>query len=210
MSHHNVQIPIPEDAKESLINYQDPVELEEEDVIYPLKLEKIAKKTMRDKQNREKKKTTYSLPQEPDYEAILNAILPPREWKHDGKHYVQYVSHNEASREDVTSLQTNLDQKLLSRQARESGICPIRQELHSQCFDEIIRQVTIDCADRGLLLMRVRDELKMTIDSYETLYKSAVDFVMRKQVGSESGKKELKREIKKLESEEEILLKEVT
>ena len=32
---------------------------------------------------------------------------------------------------------------------RESGIDPIREELHNQCFDEIIRQVTIDCAERG-------------------------------------------------------------
>lgn len=40
---------------------------------------------------------------------------------------------------------------------RDSGICPIREELHNQCFDEIIRQVTIDCPERGLLLMRVRD-----------------------------------------------------
>lgn len=49
---------------------------------------------------------------------------------------------------------------------RESGICPIREELHNQCFDEIIRQVTIDGPERGLLLMRVRDELKMTIAAY--------------------------------------------
>ena len=33
---------------------------------------------------------------------------------------------------------------------RESGIDPIREELHNQCFDEIIRQVTIDCAERGI------------------------------------------------------------
>jgi len=32
---------------------------------------------------------------------------------------------------------------------RESGIDPIREELHSQSYDEIIRQVTIDCPERG-------------------------------------------------------------
>lgn len=46
---------------------------------------------------------------------------------------------------------------------RDSGICSIREELHRQCFDEIIRQVTIDSPERGMLLMRVRDELYMTI-----------------------------------------------
>lgn len=51
-------------------------------------------------------------------------------------------------------------------QARETGICPVREELYAQCFDELIRQVTINCAERGLLLLRVRDELRMTIAAY--------------------------------------------
>jgi hypothetical protein len=37
----------------------------------------------------------------------------------------------------------------------------------------------------GLLLMRVRDELKMTIAAYQTLYQSSVTFGMRKQLQSE-------------------------
>ena len=63
-----------------------------------------------------------------------------------------------------------LDEKIKERQAREKGICPVREELYSQCFDEIIRQVSIECPERGLLLLRVRDEIKMTIASYQTLY----------------------------------------
>lgn len=30
-----------------------------------------------------------------------------------------------------------------------------------QCFDELIRQVTVNCAERGLLILRVRDEMRM-------------------------------------------------
>ena len=33
--------------------------------------------------------------------------------------------------------------RLTQRQARESGICPVREDLYSQCFDELIRQVTL-------------------------------------------------------------------
>lgn len=66
------------------------------------------------------------------------------------------------------------------RQARTEGICPIREELFSQSFDEIIRQVTINCPERGLLLMRVRDEHKMTLAAYQTLYQSSVSFGMQK------------------------------
>ena len=38
--------------------------------------------------------------------------------------------------------------------------------------DELIRQVTINCAERGLLLLRVRDEIRMTVAAYQTLYES--------------------------------------
>lgn len=54
-------------------------------------------------------------------------------------------------------------------QARETGICPVREELYAQCFDELIREVTINCAERGLLLLRVRDEMHMTIAAYQVL-----------------------------------------
>lgn len=131
---------------------------------------------------------------------MLNAIIPPREWTDENnKLYIQYVSHQNASREDVAKLKETLEERLKERQARESGICPIREELFSQCFDEIIRQVTIDCPERGLLLMRTRDELKMTIAAYQTLYQSSVSFGIRKQVESEEGKPELEAQIAELE-----------
>ena len=100
-------------------------------------------------------------------EDILNSILPPREWTEDGQLWVQYVSSTPATRLDVINLQEQLDQRLLQRQARETGICPVREELYAQCFDELIRQVTINCAERGLLLLRVRDEIRMTIAAYQ-------------------------------------------
>jgi len=43
-------------------------------------------------------------------------------------------------------------------EAKTQGICPVREYLFSQVFDEIIRQVTVDCTERGLMLLRVRDE----------------------------------------------------
>ena len=73
-----------------------------------------------------------------------------------------------------------LDQKLMERQARESGICPVREELFGQSFDEIIRQITLYEPERGILLLRVRDEIKMTIAAYQTLYQNSTSFAMRK------------------------------
>ena len=69
--------------------------------------------------------------------------------------------------------------------------------------------MTIDCPERGLLLMRVRDELKMTIAAYQTLYKSSVAFGMRKQIQAEKGKSELEERISVLEGRKKELLEKV-
>jgi len=132
-------------------------------------------------------------------EDILNSILPPREWTEDGHLWVQYVSSTPATRLDIINLQEQLDHQLQLRQARETGICPVREELYSQCFDELIRQITINCAERGLLLLRVRDELRMTIVAYETLYESSIAYGIRKALMAEQRKTELDGKIKMLQ-----------
>ncbi|XP_062889673.1 axonemal dynein light intermediate polypeptide 1 isoform X2 [Mobula hypostoma] len=128
-------------------------------------------------------------------EEILNAILPPREWMENSQMWIQQVSSTPCTRIDVVHLQEQLDTKLQQRQARETGICPVRRELYSQCFDELIRQVTINCAERGLLLLRVRDEIRMTISAYQTLYESSVAFGMRKALQAEEGKTDMEKKI---------------
>ena len=49
--------------------------------------------------------------------------------------------------------------------------------------------------------MRVRDEHKMTLASYQTLYKSSVEYGMRKQLESEEGMEELEEELRRTERE---------
>lgn len=140
---------------------------------------------------------------------ILNSILPPREWIENGQLWIQKVSSTPATRLDVVNLQEQLDMRLQQRQARETGICPVRRELYSQCFDELIRQVTINCAERGLLLLRVRDEIRMTIAAYQTLYESSVAFGMRKALQAEQGKADMETKIKELEEEKKELERQV-
>jgi len=97
-------------------------------------------------------------------------MIPPKTWLEGDITHKQYVSRRAASRNDIISLQKALDENLLKLQARDHGICSTREELFNQAFDEVIRQVTIESPERGLLLMRVKDEIGMTIDAYKTLY----------------------------------------
>jgi len=125
----------------------------------------------------------------------------PKDWEEQGKKFIQYVSPEKATREQAKDLFKALDEKIKERQAREKGICPVRDELYAQSFDEIIRQVTTECPERGLLLLRVRDEIRMTIASYQTLYESSILFGIRKQLQAESGKEDLKIRLKELEKQ---------
>merc|ERR1711865_438596 len=113
------------------------------------------------------------------------------------------IKQLEAEKKDLERQVQELKAKaeaIEKRQARETGICPVREELYAQCFDELIRQVTINCAERGLLLLRVRDEIRMTIAAYQTLYESSVAFGMRKALQAEQEKKDLERQVQESKS----------
>ena len=114
-----------------------------------------------------------------------------RRWLQDGRLVMQQVSQAPSTRDQVISMQLTLDERLQARQAREAGICPVREELYAQGFDELIRQVTMESPERGLLLLRVRDEVRMTIAAYSTLYDSSITFGMRKTLQAEQGQTEI-------------------
>jgi dynein light intermediate chain len=83
-----------------------------------------------------------------------------------------------------------LDSTLQQRKAGEIGLYPIRSELYGQCFDEIIRQVTVDCSARELLPGRVRDEMRTMTSTYQGLYESTITWGMRKVTQLEQPKDE--------------------
>ena len=75
------------------------------------------------------------------------------------------------------SPQNRLDKDLRAKQARPDGICPVRRDLYSKCFEDLLRRVNHDCVERGLLLQRVRDEARLTLDAYRTVFEGSVDYV---------------------------------
>ena len=131
----------------------------------------------------------------------LNNILPPKKITDNDQIWVQYVTCTPCSKADVIILQEELDRRLQTEQARETGICPIREKLYVECFDELIRQVTINCLERGILLMRIKKELIMTVETYQSLYESALAYGIRVLLLAEDDKKKLKEEIEEEETE---------
>ncbi|CCI47721.1 unnamed protein product [Albugo candida] len=119
---------------------------------------------------------------------IINALLPPkygvcnyptiteiacRTWMTSERPWEKWqrlVSRELVSRQGVIRYHQLLDRLLVTQQARWRPICSIREKLFLQAFDEMIRQVACQCSEQGLLLLRVRDEMRMTMSMYQTLY----------------------------------------
>ena len=78
-----------------------------------------------------------------------------------------------------------------SSTARETGICNVREELYSQCMDELIRQITINCLQRGELLNHIKEQMKETINYYQKLYESSMGFAMRQVLREQKKKNKL-------------------
>ena len=58
-----------------------------------------------------------------------------RMWtQEDGSSWMQYVAKEASSRLEVVTIQQHLEQKLMQRQARETGICAVREDLYKQLF----------------------------------------------------------------------------
>jgi dynein light intermediate chain len=142
----------------------------------------------------------------------LNRLLPPKKITDKDQEWVQYVTCTPVAKADVVNLQENLDRRLQTEQARETGICPIREKLYTECFDELIRQITLNCLERGILLTRIKKELNMTINSYQSLYESSIAYGIRTLLLAEEEKKKLNDEIEKIEkecSELEVAIEEI-
>ena len=139
--------------------------------------------------------TDYSL------KDTLNKILPPKKVKIGDQMWVQYVSCNPVTRAEVVNLYDNLKKHLELDGARVNGVCPIREKLYDECFHELIRQITINCLERGILLMRIKNETAMTINTYKILYESCISYGMRTFISAEKEKTANTKKIYILEDE---------
>ena len=115
--------------------------------------------------------------------------------------WVQYVSCNPVTRAEVVNLSDNLKKHLELDGARMNGVCPIREKLYDECFHELIRQITINCLERGILLMRIKNETAMTINTYKILYESCITYGMRTYISAEKEKNINTKKIYRLEDD---------
>ena len=83
-------------------------------------------------------------------------------------------------------MELEFDQRLRAKGARPrvGSICPVREQLFSELFNEVIRQVALEMPERGIMLLRVRDELRLRLMAMLAIQEYASGF------GTLGGKKE--------------------
>ncbi|OWY99140.1 Dynein light chain [Phytophthora megakarya] len=158
---------------------------------------------------------------------IMDALLPPkygqflaiptqpfiyvliacycRTWHDAQGKWQRMVRLQSASRTETQRLQETFDQLLEHYQARVHAICPVREKFFLQVFEELIREVACECPERGLLLLRLRDELRLTIEAYQTLYHNSIAYGRQKAVQAESGIGKLAKTVDRLTAERDLL-----
>lgn len=106
------------------------------------------------------------------HEAPLSKALP-RLWRRAD------VGH--VSRLDVVLLYLHLQHRCATESARPRGVvCPNRERLYGDTLQELTRQVTLLCPERGLLLDELARSMQQASETYDVLLDSASQYAVRK------------------------------
>lgn len=85
------------------------------------------------------------------------------------------------SRLDVVMLYLHLQRRAATEYTRPRGVvCPNRERLYGDVLQELTRQVTLLCPERGLLLEELDRSMKQATETYDVLLDSASQYAVRK------------------------------
>uniref|UniRef100_A0A2S2NEW5 Inner dynein arm light chain, axonemal n=1 Tax=Schizaphis graminum TaxID=13262 RepID=A0A2S2NEW5_SCHGA len=110
------------------------------------------------------------------YNKIFEYVYPPEEWTENGKKWRRVASTKPADRHQVMALAEELKLNLEHWNAKMHGVCPVRRELYTQCFNELIRQVCVNSIDQGELLIKIRNEYNQSIINHKRYFESGLIF----------------------------------
>ncbi|KAG5505753.1 hypothetical protein JKF63_05089 [Porcisia hertigi] len=118
---------------------------------------------------------------DPNVRVVIDSFITPRRWVDEatGVVWVQHASPFPSTRIDAAETQERLHAQLAAHQARRTGTSPIRSLLVAECMLEVLRQVTAECWERGLLLLHVHSEHVAAQAAHRRLFESRVGHAFR-------------------------------
>eukprot|EP00758_Cryptobia_borreli_P001509 Tbor_TRINITY_DN2299_c0_g1::TRINITY_DN2299_c0_g1_i1::g.2742::m.2742/K10410/DNALI; dynein light intermediate chain, axonemal len=146
---------------------------------------------------------------DPNIRIVIDSFITPRTWEDDGVRWVQHASPYPAARIHAVHTRTALS-KLMANlpDAKKVGICPGRSNLYSQCFLEVIRQVTVECWERGLLLLKVYSDAVETQKYHREMFESRCGYAFRLALKGEKDTMSLVAQVDSLKERAAALAKE--
>ncbi|KAA0190564.1 Dynein light intermediate chain axonemal [Fasciolopsis buskii] len=148
---------------------------------------------------------TNSLAKDETVAKTLAHLFHPIHFKESGNKYVKHISMKQATPIELKNLETEVDRLLESRASRRVPLCDIRRDVLEDLADEILRQITIECPEQGVLLKRILNHHQTEFQAYETLLEFSESFVGRKRILWNHWKKARVKKIQELEEAKRIL-----
>ncbi|CAJ1024809.1 dynein arm light chain, putative [Leishmania guyanensis] len=147
---------------------------------------------------------------DPNVRVIIDSFITPRRWvdASTGVVWVQHASPFPSSRIDAAETQERLHAQLKVHQARRTGTSPIRSLLIAECMLEVLRQVTAECWERGLLLLHVHSERVAAQASHRRLFESRVGHAFRLALKGEKDVAKVEEDMTALKQRVELLSQE--
>src|SRR3989338_2411600 len=97
---------------------------------------------------------------------------------HTGDIHVRRLSRKPSDRLGVLALHESLEARCTAADrdgiGSGGGVCREREVIYYDCFLELTRIISIDCPERGDLLLALRSESAETQNSYDALFEHAV------------------------------------
>ena len=121
-------------------------------------------------------------------------------------------SYDISNKDAINDIALKIEKLLRERKCKPEGLCLVSDEIYLEAFNELIRQITVDCPERGIILAIIRDEITKSLNSYKKIYDSSLGFAKRREISAGSGLSDLQkkhallqRKIAKLKNEKIVL-----
>jgi len=122
-----------------------------------------------------------------DIEILLHNVRPRLDFRSKNHSWRMLVSKTPGSRVDIWHLKEKFPVMLIQSQAKNIGICYNRRKVHDECFDELIRQDILDIPERGVLMLRIRDEIRKSIGFLKHMFEGGKELGLKKAAAFSSG-----------------------
>ncbi|RNF15418.1 dynein arm light chain [Trypanosoma conorhini] len=146
---------------------------------------------------------------DPNVRIVIDSFITPRAWRDEaGVLWVQHGSPYPVSRTDTVETHEKLRRRMKKLGVQRCAVSPLRSLLLAECFLEVIRQVTAECWERGLLLLKIHAERTAAQTAHRELFESRVGHAFRLALKGEKDTSRVQQDIENLKRRTEELAEE--